>query len=64
MAKVKIGDVVSWDGCEIGRVVAMTLQWCIFRTELGVEFSIPWEEVRILVEPPDEAVTEIDEFDL
>ena len=63
MAKVKIGDVVSWWGGESGVVVAMTPQWCIFVSD-RVEFAIPWDEVYICAEPPDEAVGAITEMEL
>lgn len=51
--KAKIGMRVSGE-CDVGVIIAMTPQWCIYKTSSGDELAEPWESMVIEIEKPEE----------
>lgn len=50
--KVKVGDTIENENFESGTIVAMSSQWCIFKSSVDdIEFAVPWEEVYAPAEP-------------
>lgn len=48
---IKVGDMVS-SIYGTGTVVAMSEQWCIHRTDDGLnEAAVPWSEVHVSIKP-------------
>ncbi|GAB4355865.1 MAG: hypothetical protein Kow006_22580 [Gammaproteobacteria bacterium] len=48
---IRVGDVVS-SIYGTGIVVAMSEQWCIHRTDDGMnEAAVPWSEVHVPIKP-------------
>ena len=50
--KVTIGDKVQTDVLGPGRIVAMSEQWCIFRTVAGHEYAVSWNRVTVCIFNP------------
>jgi hypothetical protein len=51
--KPKLG---SWVKGEHGHgvIVAMSIGWCVYHdVEEGIEYAEPWEQIGVLVDPPD-----------
>ena len=63
--KVSIGTKVASNDFGPGIVIAMTLQWCIYRQDDGVEIALPWDDIHIAADPLGNVpVTDISEYDL
>jgi hypothetical protein len=50
--KVFLGDKIHSHDFGSGTIVAMTPQWCIFKSDDGVEFAVPWDDTYIDVDSP------------
>jgi hypothetical protein len=63
--KVKVGDIVEGVDFERGTVVAMTQQWCIYKSiKDDVEFALPWDAIYVPVEPSGGNMSSIESKDI
>lgn len=58
--KVKLGMKVAGD-VDVGVVVAMSRDWCIYQPKTGEECAEPWDAITLYHDGPEETVSNITE---
>lgn len=58
--KVRVGMTVAGD-VDVGVVVAMSRDWCIYQPKSGEEVAEPWPSIVLLHEGPEAVVSTIHE---
>lgn len=61
--KVRVGMKVAGE-VDVGVVVAMTKDWCIYQPKRGEEVAEPWPSIVLLHDGPESTVSTIEEKDV